>query len=75
MGGRAGHQRLSWPFNGCWWRCANVAVNLALVDPFTRKHGLEAHICELQLGLSDFDAHRDDEGHVRYVKFRNAVAE
>ena len=37
--------------------------------------GLDAHVCELQLTLAEIDDIKNDEGHSRYVKWRDLKAE
>ena len=37
--------------------------------------GLHEHVCEVQLHLSSIYALKNDEGHKRYVAFRNSRAE
>ena len=49
----------------------NVSVNLFIVTKWTMREGVDAHVCELQLGLKVIDKLKDAEGHARYVKFRN----
>eukprot|EP00277_Geminigera_cryophila_P046383 CAMPEP_0173065882 /NCGR_PEP_ID=MMETSP1102-20130122/5869_1 /TAXON_ID=49646 /ORGANISM="Geminigera sp., Strain Caron Lab Isolate" /LENGTH=83 /DNA_ID=CAMNT_0013933211 /DNA_START=22 /DNA_END=273 /DNA_ORIENTATION=- len=52
----------------------DVALNLLLVTPETQRLGLDGHVCEVQLILKPFYEHRSNEGHARYVAFRNKQA-
>lgn len=53
----------------------NVALSLILVDDFTAENDIELHICELQLGLSIIEEIKKDDGHQRYVAWRDLRAE
>ena len=53
----------------------NVALSLLVVDAFTMAHGVEHHVCELQLGLAAVDALKNEGGHRNYVAWRDARAE
>lgn len=54
----------------------NVSLSLIIVDEYTMSRGIDAHVCELQLGLGPFeDLKYYLDGHARYVKFRNSRAE
>lgn len=53
----------------------NVALSVAIVDHGTMASGLDAHVCELQLSLAEIDEIRNDDGHLRYVKWRDLLAE
>ena len=53
----------------------DVALNLRLSTPETRRLGCELHVCELQLLLRPFAVLRTEEGHRRYVRFRNIRGE
>lgn len=53
----------------------NVSLSMVLVDEFTMCNNLDIHICELQLGVEDFDSKKTDQGHKNYVEYRNARAE
>ena len=53
----------------------NVALSILVIDPFTTSLGLETHVCELQLGLKDIEALRDDTGHAHYIAWRDINAE
>lgn len=50
----------------------NLALTLVIVDDFTLENQVEEHVCELQLGLSAHQKLKNDEGHVRYVSWRDA---
>mmetsp|Transcript_34638 Transcript_34638/g.50728 ORF Transcript_34638/g.50728 Transcript_34638/m.50728 type:complete len:100 (-) Transcript_34638:283-582(-) len=52
----------------------DVALNLILITPETQRLGLNGHVCEVQLILKPFYEHRSNEGHARYVAFRNKQA-
>lgn len=53
----------------------NVALSLILVDEFTVSRGIDMHICELQLGLKFIDIIKNDNGHRRYVEWRDMLGE
>ena len=53
----------------------NVALSLIYVDDTTMRLGVDAHICELQLGLEAIDALKNEDGHKNYVRWRNATAQ
>ena len=53
----------------------NVALSILIIDPFTTSLGLETHVCELQLGLKDIEALRNDTGHANYIAWRDTNAE
>ena len=53
----------------------DVLVNLRIKTGLTKQLGLENHVCELQLILSQFMVHRTLDGHKRYVAFRNKRCE
>jgi hypothetical protein len=53
----------------------DVALNLRLSTPETRRLGCELHVCELQLLLRPFALLKTEEGHRRYVRFRNIRGE
>ena len=53
----------------------NVALNLVIVDEYTMRFAVDAHVCELQLGLKTFNDLKNDAGHARYVKWRDRLAE
>jgi hypothetical protein len=52
-----------------------LALTLIIVDDFTLQNKVESHVCELQLGLAVHEDLRNDEGHVRYVAWRDARGE
>ena len=49
----------------------DVAVNFRVASEETAKMGIETHVCEVQLILRRFYELKSDEGHKRYVQFRN----
>jgi hypothetical protein len=49
-------------------------TNCGVTGDFTSL-GLETHVCELQLGLKDIEALRDDTGHAHYIAWRDINAE
>ena len=53
----------------------NVTLSVLVVDPFTTSQGLETHVCELQFGLKDVEALRNDAGHANYITWRDINAE
>lgn len=53
----------------------DVQVNLRIDNESTRRLGIELHVCELQLVLRSFYELKSDEGHKRYVMFRNGLGE
>ena len=53
----------------------NVAINIAIATPQTRRLGIDGHVCELQLILRPFHILKTESGHQRYVAFRNKRAE
>lgn len=53
----------------------NMSLSFIIVDDSTMHLGVDAHICELQLGCKDIDDFKNDEGHHNYVEWRNARAE
>ncbi|KAJ1459179.1 hypothetical protein M885DRAFT_435686 [Pelagophyceae sp. CCMP2097] len=52
----------------------NIALSVCFVDTFSLTHNVEYHVCELQIGLKSFEDLRKEEGHTRYVKWRNDCA-
>jgi len=46
-------------------------VNIRVVTESTCRMGIEGHVCEVQLLLRRFYELKSDEGHARYVIFRN----
>ena len=53
----------------------DVNVLLRFVSQGAVKMGCETHICELQLVLCNIADLKHDEGHRRYISFRNARGE
>ena len=53
----------------------NVALNLVIDTKETLHLGVSGHVCELQLVLEKFYQIKTDDGHKRYVKYRNKRAE
>ena len=49
----------------------DLAINFRLITPATLALGVEAHVCELQLVLRSFAEVRSNEGHKRYISWRN----
>jgi len=46
-------------------------VNLRIVTDATCRMGIEGHVCEVQLILRKYWELKSEEGHKRYVVFRN----
>jgi len=53
----------------------DVAVNVVVVTTETLRLGLAGHVCEVQLILRPFHEFKTEEGHKRFVAFRNKKAE
>ncbi len=53
----------------------DVAVNLRVVRGAAAQRGLAAHVCEVQLLLEGFARVKSDDGHARYVEWRNCRGE
>ena len=61
----------------------NVSISLILDDEFATSHGVDGHICELQLQMGElkYDEKKelnvlnDEFGHARYVEWRDLQAE
>jgi len=53
----------------------DVAVNVIVVTPETLRLGLAGHVCEVQLILRPFHRFKTEDGHKRFVAFRNKRAE
>jgi len=53
----------------CGYR--DVLINFCLNTPLTRQLGLSDHVCEAQIILKRFYEQKSDNGHKRYVVFRN----
>lgn len=52
-----------------------MSLSFIIVDDSTMHLGVDAHICELQLGCKAIDDFKNDEGHHNYVEWRNGRAE
>ena len=52
-----------------------VTVNSGCFDREESGLGLHEHVCEVQLHLKPVYALKNDEGHKRYVQYRNRLAE
>ena len=57
----------------CGYR--DVLLNIRLRNDLTQLLGLDLHVCELQLFLKRFMLHKSEEGHKRYVEFRDKRGE
>lgn len=55
--------------NSCGYR--DILVNCCIHTPFTCQIGLCNHVCELQIILKSFMILKTQDGHKRYVMFRN----
>ena len=53
----------------------NINLSVIVVDSFTFSQGLDAHVCELQLGIAPMEKLRNEEGHANYIKWRDTKAE
>ena len=53
----------------------NMSLSFIIVDESTMHLGVDAHVCELQLGCKAIDDFKNDAGHHNYVKWRNGRAE
>lgn len=53
----------------------DIALNVRVVSDSTCRLGVEGHVCEVQLLMHSFYALKSDEGHKRYVTYRNLRAE
>ena len=53
----------------------DVSLNIRIVTEEAQSLGLSGHVCELQLILKEFFLLRSDDGHGRFVSFRNLRAE
>mmetsp|Transcript_60146 Transcript_60146/g.159854 ORF Transcript_60146/g.159854 Transcript_60146/m.159854 type:complete len:757 (+) Transcript_60146:2012-4282(+) len=53
----------------------DIAINLRIVNAQTMDLGIDTHVCELQLLIRPFAELKSDEGHKRYVTFRNLRGE
>lgn len=66
------NNRMSQHYNSrdsCGYR--DVLINFSINTPLTRQLGLSAHVCEVQIILKRFMVHKSENGHKRYVDFRN----
>jgi len=61
------------PRASCGYR--DVMVNLCINTPLTHQLGLSRHVCELQIILKTFMVLKSQDGHKRYVKFRDKRVE
>lgn len=50
----------------------DVNLSLRFDTPECRRLGIDLHVCEVQLLLSEYALRKSDSGHQRYVAFRNA---
>lgn len=53
----------------------DVLINLRIMDESTRRIGADWHVCEVQLVLREVALLKNNEGHKRYVDFRNYRSE
>ena len=53
----------------------NINLSVLVVDSLAFSQGLDAHVCELQLGIAPIEALRNEEGHANYIKWRDINAE
>ena len=53
----------------------DLNVNLRIETEESEAMGVQLHICELQLILTEFARLKTDDGHRRYVAYRNALGE
>jgi len=53
----------------------DVAVNVVIVTEEAVQLGVSGHVCELQLILEGFSLLKSEDGHRRYVEYRNKRAE
>ena len=53
----------------------DVALNVVIETQETLQLGVSGHICELQLMLQEFFMLKTEDGHKRYVEYRNKRAE
>jgi hypothetical protein len=61
----------------CGYRDVQLKLTLdeALFDPSQLRLGFHEHVCEVQLHLQGIYELKNDEGHRRYVEYRNMMAE
>ncbi len=53
----------------------DLALNLLVRSELARERRADWHVCEVRLMLIDFARLKCDEGHARYVKWRNSLGE
>ena len=53
----------------------DVNLNVKITTEETSRVGLDMHVCEVLLLLRPFAERKHDEGHQRYIQFRNARGE
>ena len=53
----------------------DVSLNIRIVNETTMGMGIETHVCEVQLLLKAFAMLKNDDGHARYVTWRNTRGE
>ena len=53
----------------------NINLSVLVVDSLAFSQGLDAHVCELQLGIAPIEALRNEQGHANYIKWRDINAE
>ena len=53
----------------------DVAINLRVVAARAAAMGLEGHVAEVQLLLREFAEVKADDGHARYIQWRNMRGE
>jgi hypothetical protein len=53
----------------------DVAINLQVVAGRAAELGLEGHVAEVQLLLRDFAEVKKEDGHARYIQWRNMRGE
>ena len=50
-------------------------MSVVVIDHETMALGVDAHVCEVQLGIGTLDSMKNATGHANYVHWRNAKAE
>ena len=53
----------------------DLALNLRVRSELARERRADWHVCEVRLMLIDFARLKRDEGHARYVQWRNSLGE
>jgi hypothetical protein len=53
----------------------DVSLNIRINNGMTRDLGVETHVCEVKLLLKSFALLKSDNGHQRYVRWRNIRGE